>query len=288
MVLERVGANSKHSAEEPSGLLRGTMTHFRICIGGRNHEAFTEQCLASALAQGPHVTVDWTDDASDTPAAFQIASRMLLDRDHRYEQRVERRGGLANLWHAIGRASDDDVCVLLGGDDWLEPRALERVAKEYEDPACWLTYGSYANTDPNVPVFCEPWDGSDPRPHDFIWMPLTCRAWLAKKILEEDLKIAGWWQWTAGDVALNVPMIEMAGPEHVRFIEDVWYTRRIHPQNDGTVDRRLQDYCYWVSYGRPRYGRLASKDDAPVRTPHKLGYSILFSPDQPFGMGVAY
>jgi glycosyltransferase involved in cell wall biosynthesis len=295
----------------------------RICIAGRNHAAFVEECLASVLAQRVELSVDWTDDASDTPEAAEIAHRMLrlsfsgrgLFREdarvrlgvlpyatsqcdeagreyrgfHRVERRHERRGGLANLWHAIQRAAEDDVCVLMGGDDWLEPGGLARVAKAYEDPETWLTYGSYQNARPRgrpregpdpVPP-CREWTGCDIRPYDFLWMPLTCRTWLAKKVLVEDLKIAGWWQWSGGDVALNVPMVEMAGPAHARFIPDVWYTRRLHADNDTAIDANLQYYCNWISYGRPRYSRLASREDAPVRTPHRVNYSLLFSPNQP-------
>jgi hypothetical protein len=266
----------------------GSMTHFRVCIAGRNHAAFTEACIISVLQQREvDLTVDWTDDASDTPEAFQIASRLLLSKDHRYARQSHRVGGLANIWFALQRAADDDVCVILGGDDRLEPGALSRVLREYEDPACWLTYGSYRNTDPNIPAFTGRWEGEDVRPHDFIWMPLTCKAWLAKKVLEEDLKIAGWWQWSSGDVALNVPMVEMAGVAHARHIADVWYTRTIHQGNDTSVDRWLQDYCNFYSYGRPRYSALASRDDTPVRTPHELPFSIIFKPGRAFAMGVA-
>lgn len=261
----------------------------RVCIIGRNHEDYTEQCLLSVLAETTtgHV-IDWTDDASVSPSNYgaTLLAERMLHRPHRVERREERRGGLANLWHAIQRAEDDDVCVLMGGDDWLEPGALERVAKEYENPETWLTYGTYRNerrqgtpcAEGDAEPTCYEWDGCDIRPHDFLWAPLTCKAWLAKKILVEDLKIAGWWQWSGGDVALNVPMVEMAGPEHARFIADVWYTRRLHDGNDATVDCNLQYYCNWVAYGRPRYSRLASRADTPVRTPHKVKYSLLFSP----------
>lgn len=249
----------------------------RICVAGRNHADFTEPCLSSMLTQqGPPFLVDWTDDASDTVDAYVMALRML-EGNHHVERRQERRGGLANLWHAIQRADDDDVCVLVGGDDWIEPGALARIAAEYEDPNCWLTYGSFRNTDDSY-AGNRRWEGADPRDSTIMWQARSCRAWLAKKILVEDLQLNGWFFWSAGDVALTLPLTEMAGPDRATFIEDVWYVRRIHAQCDHRMDLRLQTFCSWMGYAKPRYSQLATPADIPLRTLHTLNHSILFPP----------
>lgn len=47
---------------------------------------------------------------------------------------------------AIKKAgSNYNVIVFLDLDDALHPQALERVAKEYEEKNCWLTYGNYVD-----------------------------------------------------------------------------------------------------------------------------------------------
>lgn len=260
---------------------------FRVCITGRNHAAYTAKCVRSVLEQkGPcYFRIDWTDDASSTDEAFNIAHELISDRfnnAHLYVFRnSERVGGLANLWRAIQRADDDEIVVLMGGDDYIADGALQRLAKLYEDPECWMTYGTFQNSNGTASNSSFEWDGSDMRDElrEFLWMPLSCRAWLAKKVLEEDLKIAGYWQWSSGDVALNVPIVEMAGPEHARWIEEPWYTRRIHEGNDTATDAALQYFCSWRSYGRPRYSRLRDRDDMPERTPHKMKYGLIFHPD---------
>lgn len=265
----------------------------RVCIAGRNHEAFTEQCLSSVLVQNGSFTIDWTDDASDTEGAFRYVEQRLFRGvipfpDHHVERRVERRGGLANLWHAIQRAKDDDVCVLLGGDDWLELGAFKTIIKEYEDPHCWLTYGTYRNSN-GAPALTQQWNGQDVRHQPFGFMPLTCRAWLAKKIHVEDLQIGGgFWQPSSGDIAITLPLLEMAGYERCRYIKTPYYMRRIHDGNDHAIDGKLQSFCNWLTYLRPKYSWLASRNTTPVRTPHVLRRSIWFRPDQPYGYQAPY
>jgi hypothetical protein len=269
------------------------MASFRVCVAGRNHSAFTEECVTSILCQeGADFVIDWTDDASTekVSAMFLAAGAVakMGGHGHHLERRPDRRGGLANLWHAIRRAHDDDVCVLVGGDDWLEPGALERVAREYEDPECWLTYGQMKNTLGPEHFRAYPWNGKDPREQTFLWAPLTVRAKLVKKICEDDLKMAGWFFLSGGDVALNIPLVEMAGPERSRFIAEPWYNRRIHAGNDHNVDRRFQDFCGWRALCKPRYARLPSLEDAPIRTPHLLRSSIIFTPQHAMGHAVDY
>lgn len=283
---------------------------FRFCVPGRNHAAFTEQCLRSILTQeGKHdFVIDWVDDASDKPEAFQTARKMFgmhpsrhqeempylsecvwknkSERDahaFRLERRSHRVGGMKNLYDMGHRADDDEILVIIGGDDHVEPFALSRIAEEYKDPQCWLTYGTYENSD-GFPKVAERWHGADPRASKFVWAPLTVKAWLWKKMFPEDLQIgSGLWMPSSADVAFTLPLVEMAGVPRCRYVEDVWYRRRVHPGNDHNTDSRLQTFCGWMACAKDRYSRLAGPNDTPKRTPHKLSWSILFSPRVQFG-----
>lgn len=281
---------------------------FYVISAGYDHAAYTEQHLMGTLRQKGDfdVFIDWTDDASPTLDAYNIARRLLGMGDSTHAggqavwksregfhitRRAERVGGIANIWPAIQRADDDDILVIAGADgDRLEDGALDLLKARYDDPDCWATYGTYQNSDGDVGPSYE-WDGRDIRPHDFLWAPMTVRAWLAKKVFEEDLKMGSgkgaWWFPMGADVALNVPIMEMAGPEHARHIALPWFTRQLHPNNDSVVDANLQFFCNWQAYGKPRYGRLVKREDLPVRTPHVPRYSLLFQAGQPAPRAVA-
>jgi glycosyltransferase involved in cell wall biosynthesis len=273
------------------------MIDFRICIGSRNAEAYTEECLRSILDQDyqrGEIAIDWTDDASptmdfidsDATAWARTVRSRYLGRwsDFLIQQNIERVGGLCNFVRAIRRADDDDVCVLMGGDDWLRPGALARIAEAYADPECWATYGEFENTNGKITNFWEAWDGGDVRPPQpsFMWCPLTVKAWLAKKVLEEDLKLAGSFFMSSGDGALNTPIVEMAGPEHLRWIREKWYVRRIHDGNDGNVDPNYHTYTAMRAYQKPRYSRLKDRNDTPTRTEHFLPYGLVILPHEKF------
>lgn len=262
----------------------------RVCITGRNHAAYTEECLRSIFKQqlglDTELVVDWTDDASNPPFSDHFPYQ---GNEHRLRCNWNRHrvGGLANFWRAIQRADDDEIVLLMGGDDWLEGRlSFARLEALYDDSDTWLTYGTFKNSDGNKLHESFEWNGCDLRGamHEFLWMPLTCRAWLAKKVLEEDLKIMGYFQQSSGDVALNVPIVEMAGPEHARWIAEPWYVRRCHDANDTKVDVGMQYYLAWRSYRRPRYLRLRDRDDVPRREEHVLKYGLAFHPSVPNGM----
>ena len=171
--------------------------------------------------------------------------------------------------------------------DWLSsPQALTRIAQEYADPNVWLTYGQqwpFGGQSVRARVMDS---DKDARNHDFVWCnPLTWRAPLGKKIRKQDFCFAdGTFFPSSGDVALTIPMIEMAGLERIRCIEDVIYFYNLHDQNDGTVDKRLQDFCGWYARSKPRYHRLERLEDAPeldTEETSPLEYGILFMPHSP-------
>ena len=278
---------------------------FRAIITCRNAEQWVEKCLRSVLEQqgGHDILIDFTDDASTdgtterAEAAFFMEERAkneiqftsshdVLSRDRKLTVNSRRFGALENIWHAIQRSQDDEVCILIGGDDWLSSsEALSRIAREYESGDVWLTYGQqwpFGGQSVRARVMDRP----DARNHDFVWCnPLTWRAPLGKKIRKQDLCFAdGTFFPSSGDVALTIPMVEMAGLERIRCIEDVIYFYNLHDGNDGTVDKRLQDFCGWYARSKPRYHRLERLEDAPeldTEETSPLEYGILFMPHSP-------
>ena len=126
------------------------------------------------------------------------------------------------------------------GDDWFaHPRVLKRVLELYQNEQVWMTYGNHTR-----------WKGTfrerlrrKPKPglkrdypdvirrnrlyryHRFQASHLrTYKNFLFQSIRDEDLRrSSGEYFRMASDVVVMVPMLEMAGPDHARFIPEVLY-----------------------------------------------------------------
>lgn len=196
---------------------------------GRNCAAFAERNLFGLLNQDvPEWRCVWVDDAS-TDGTADLVER-TKDQRVTLIRNPERLGAFANRNLAIALAQPDDIIVLWDADDFYEsPRALSRIAAEYADPECWLTYGHF-RTWPGGHT----WGGDyDPETHAArsyrrrqlrAFHPQTFRAWLYGLLepadkLDDDGRP---WQ-LATDAAVMIPLLEMAGPEHSRHIPDTLY-----------------------------------------------------------------
>jgi len=130
-----------------------------------------------------------------------------------------------NLVDSVSDLDPDAVVLQLDGDDWFAHTTVAaRIARLYEDPAVWLTYGSFATEDgrthatnapyaPDEDVRTAPWRCSHLK---------TFRAGLFQRIDPSDLKLPdGTWTGRAVDHATMFPMVEMAGWDRTRWVEDV-------------------------------------------------------------------
>lgn len=54
------------------------------------------------------------------------------------------KGALANQYHTIHDCNDDEVIIIVDGDDWLaHANVLRHINQAYTDPNVWLTYGQF-------------------------------------------------------------------------------------------------------------------------------------------------
>jgi len=186
---------------------------------------------------------------------------------HGLEDRVifisntKRHRKLANLYKAFYLCHDDEIVVMVDGDDWLaHSQVFKKINALYQDESLWLTYGQYKN----VPVKeAERWgwrekgycraipkhivDRHAYRQYAFVYMhPRTFRAWLFKLVRLEDLLAEtvdgykGDFYPAANDNAFFYPMVEMAHT-HIKFISDILYIRNLYNEIVGfKVDHHLQ------------------------------------------------
>lgn len=199
-----------------------------------NAQEYAPRCILSVRRQiykpRAHVYIDAASDdltvqaarmaaGPDDPGATQ-GRTIILAHD-------VRKPLLENIHPVIARLPADEIVVWLDGDDWLATDyALARVAAAYEDPDCWLTFGSYITSHGRMgfahPYPSEAWTMNEFRHYPWYATHLkTFRAGLFQHVpVTYHQENDGTWFKLAVDQAIMFPMLDMAGPRH-RFIPEI-------------------------------------------------------------------
>ena len=152
---------------------------------------------------------------------------------------------------------DDAVVIEVDGDDWLgSHNAFQKVVDEHEK-GFLVTHGSFMYSD-GRPGFAKPFKVSELRvtganaTHLRSW-----RAKLWKNIYLNDLMVNGKYAHTAGDVFFMLPMLEMAGDDRIKFMDEVLYIyNEANPLNDHKVDMGEQFRIAAIGRSKPSYPML--------------------------------
>jgi glycosyltransferase involved in cell wall biosynthesis len=244
------------------------MKPMAVVIPSYNNRHWYRHNLESLCAQEyDNFRALYVDDGSSDQTGALVEQFLA---DHTVGHRIRlirnpvRVGALENLYRLIHTCDDQEIVILLDGDDWLaHPRVLQTLNAVYSDPHCWMTYGQYASWPEPVPGYSRPipaqiTDTNTFRGYDWCASHLrSFYAWLFKRINREDL-ISPWGTFypMAWDQALMFPMLEMAG-HRAKFIREVLYTyNAANPINDSKVNRLLQQQCEMAIRRQKRYDRL--------------------------------
>lgn len=227
---------------------------FAIIIPSYNNKLYVYRNLTRALHQDySHYHIYYINDAS-TDGTLQAVQDLVAKEGAEdlisIIDNPTRRGALANIYHTIhNMIPDDEIVVLLDGDDWFaHERVLSKLKEQYtrEDREIWLTYGQFRRTDGNKRFRCIPYPKNVIRNSSFRTFRTvpshlrTFQSWLFKQIREEDLKHKGEFFKMSWDLAFMIPMLEMA-VDHFQFIQEILYVYNDHnPLSDFRVDRDLQ------------------------------------------------
>jgi len=216
---------------------------FCIVISGRNNGAHLEKTLRSAFSQKyDNYRIVYVDDASDD-GSFDLA-RDLMYASPRFGiaqiLRNERPlGPLACLAQAAKSCGEDEILVVLNGEDWLAHEwVLARLNEYYADPDLWMTYGQSRDypayrTGGAYPVQ-ETGKGVRAQPFGATHLK-TFYAKLFKKIQASDFLYKGEFFPAACDLAYMFPMLEMA-KGHAQCLPDILYICNREAKGD---DREL-------------------------------------------------
>ena len=266
-----------------------------VVVCSYNNEQWTENTLDSIMTQEyDNFRVIIVDDCS-TDNNANVISRYITDHDLAdritFIRNEKRQRKLFNLYRVLYECNDDEIVVMVDGDDSLaDQQVLSYYNKIYKDENIWFTYGQYRNVPASQAIqwghkemgYCRPVPKHIQRKqayryYSFIYMhPRSFRAWLFKLVKLEDLiadKIEGFegdFYPASNDVAMYFPMVEMAHT-HIKFIPDILYIRNLYSEIVGfKVDRTIQTAsareirkksCYPVLF-QPKKNRLAHLENA--------------------------
>lgn len=126
-----------------------------------------------------------------------------------------------NLYEMIAPIPPETIVVWLDGDDWLFRNDALRIVQQIHDGGALITFGQYITSD-GAPGHCQAYARNDYRREPWYASHLkTFRAELFQRLAPEDLQLDGEWLPLAVDIAVMIPMLEMAGPDRVIFCQDV-------------------------------------------------------------------
>jgi glycosyltransferase involved in cell wall biosynthesis len=238
-----------------------------VVIPSYKNKDWYQRNLDSVFLQNyHHFRVIYLDDASpDGTGELVNAYIKEKKQDARMTliQNTQRVGALANLHKGIWMCAPHEIVATLDGDDWFhDPDVLAKLNQTYADPNVWVTYGQFVYYPEGYPGFAYPVPQDVIEENAFrersggITHLRTFYAGLFQKIKVEDLMYNGVFFPSAWDLALMLPIMEMAGI-HSRFIPDILYTYNIdNPINDHKVDPYLQLQLDMFIRQMPRYSPL--------------------------------
>ena len=123
--------------------------------------------------------------------------------------------------------NDEDVVVLLDGDDWLyDNKVFNILDKAYSDDDVWVTWGSMFRTGDSKLLKGKPISKDLPfREQGGLAHLRTLKSFVFKKIPDRYLRspTTGKYFNVCTDKALMYAAIELAGVEHCRVIKETLY-----------------------------------------------------------------
>lgn len=217
-----------------------------------NAENYIQRCIESVAQQEYnnylHVLIDdCSDDNSYSTAIDSINSLPKEIQNHFIVlKNTENRGAIFNQLSTIkSYANDDDIVMLLDGDDWLvnNPTIFHLYNNLYNQ-GYEFTYGSMRSIIDNIPLISENYpthikENKLYREHKFDWLiPYTHLRTFRKKLVnninESQLKDENSnWMKAGADAPFFYELIEQADPNRVYCLKEIVYEYNdANPLND--------------------------------------------------------
>lgn len=244
---------------------------FVIVICSYNNESICEKNLESVFEQTyPHYRVIYTEDCSQDRTFEKV--KAFVDKSDKKSKvtlikNAERKGAMENIYRAVQSCKDNEIVVMLDGDDWFyHKNVLKKLNRYYADSNVWMTFGSYIYYPSGMwgecsqPIPLAVIQQNKIRQYVHAGWPLShlksFYATLFNQIKKEDFMWDGKFLDSTSDQALMLPLFEMAGM-HALYIPEVLYVNnRDNPLNDDKVAKDRQTACMLHVWSLPSYQPL--------------------------------
>ncbi len=222
------------------------LNSFKFVIPVYNAEKFVAKCINSCKSQ---IHNKWEaiiiNDASTDNTKEEIIS--TANSKFLYIENRENQQALYNVFTYIPYIcqDDDDIICLLDGDDWLyDETSLTCLDRVYSSGDVWLTYGQYVLSHNGQVGCCRPMDAKTYR-NSGSWCTShlkTVKYKVWKQMKPEKLMENGKFvESAAWDHAIMFSLIELAGNEHIRCVNDITYVYNTgNPISEDKKDVRKQ------------------------------------------------
>lgn len=206
-------------------------THFKIIVPSYNCEEWIDKTIESVKKQHySNYECVIIDDISSDNTWDKIESQNLDKRFIKIKN-VDKKYALRNIHDTLAYLAPDskDVVVLLDGDDWFANEyALDTLNKYYQDPNCYMTFGSFARF-PDGHLGSESSEYSQEvisnssfRQDEWRASHLkTYRMFLWEKLNKKDLQDQnGNFYESCYDQAIMLPLLEMS-QDRIKYIPEI-------------------------------------------------------------------
>ena len=241
---------------------------FKFIIPFYNVERWIDKCITSLKKQKYKNFECYLIDDLSTDSTAKVANN-LIKNDNRFKliKNTTKQYALGNIYKTINKIKcrDDDVIILLDGDDWLASSySLNILSNTYKEKDCLMTYGSYVYN-PSGVAGVEPSKYPDEVVKNNLYRKDSWRAShlrsfkykLWKHLREEDLKDdEDQFFEMAYDQAIMLPLLEMAS-DRAEYISDVLYVyNKENPLNVDKIKAQQQTQVARFIRQKQKYQKL--------------------------------
>lgn len=229
-----------------------------------NCQDYIENCIGSLMGQKFTDFKCYITDDLSTDNTVNVVKNMIKgdDRFILIENKVKmyQPGNYDQVIRDNQNIDDNEIIVEVDGDDWLPDfKTLTRINEVYSNPDVWIANGSFRYSNGSRGFSSKQENFNNLRGSRFTASHIrTWRAFLWRKIKQEDLKDenGNYWKVT-GDLSFMFPMLEMAGEERYRFMDEINYIyNEENPLNDHKVDLSLVNEIALKIRGKEKYNKL--------------------------------